>query len=115
MYRVRTGAILLAIVLVAAACGPEADISTSLPGTTTDGQTAPDGEWVLEIEDGKRELAKLDAQVAARTRALPLYQQTLGSDDLADALRQRRDHPMHALLRRLYHEQWSLAGEGEKS
>jgi hypothetical protein len=52
VYRVRTGAILLAIVLVAAACGPEADISTSVPGTTTDSQTAPDGEWVLEIKDG---------------------------------------------------------------
>jgi hypothetical protein len=73
------------------------------------------GEIARQIEDGKRELAKLDAQVAARTRALPLYQATLGSDDLADSLRQRRDHPMHALLRRLYHEQRSLAGEGDES
>jgi hypothetical protein len=71
------------------------------------------GEIAREIEDGKRELAKMDAQVSARTRALPLYQATLGGDDLADALRQRRDHPMHALLRRMYHEQRSLA-EGDQ-
>jgi ActR/RegA family two-component response regulator len=72
------------------------------------------GEIAREIEDGKRELAKMDAQVSARTRALPLYQATLGGDDLADALRQRRDHPMHALLRRMYHEQRSLAEGDEK-
>jgi hypothetical protein len=72
------------------------------------------GEIARQIEDGKRELAKFDAQMAARTRALPLYQATLGDETLTDALRSRRDHPMHALLRRMYHEQQSLAaGPGE--
>jgi hypothetical protein len=47
----------------------------------------------------------------ARTRALPLYQATQQSEGLADQLRQRRDHPMHALLRRMYHETRSLAGQ----
>ena len=65
-------------------------------------------EIARELEDGKRELAKLDAQLGARTRALPLYQATQGSDGLSDSLRQRRDHPMHALLRRMYHESRSL-------
>ena len=64
-----------------------------------------------ELEDGKRELAKLDSQLVARTRALPLYQATQQSDGLADQLRARRDHPMHALLRRMYHETRSLAAE----
>jgi hypothetical protein len=73
-------------------------------------------EIVRELEDGRRELAKLDSQVNARTRALPLYQATGGSDGLTEALRSRRDHPMHALLRRMYHEQRSLAdAPGKKS
>lgn len=72
------------------------------------------GELAREIEDGKRELAKLDAQVDARTRALPLYRATQRSDGLADELRARRDHPMHALLRRMYHESRSLStGKGD--
>jgi len=70
-------------------------------------------EIVRELEDGRRELAKLEAQVNARTRALPLYRQTLDSDGLAESLRSRRDHPMHALLRRMYHEQRSLAAGEE--
>ena len=70
-------------------------------------------EIARELEDGKRELAKLDSQLGARTRALPLYQATANSDGLSDALRARRDHPMHALLRRMYHESRSLS-TGEK-
>ncbi|HVH19282.1 MAG TPA: hypothetical protein VNF72_13345 [Myxococcota bacterium] len=65
-------------------------------------------EIARELEDGKRELAKLDSQLGARTRALPLYQATSNSDGLSDSLRARRDHPMHALLRRMYHESRSL-------
>ena len=65
-----------------------------------------------ELADGKAQLASLDAQVSARTRALPLYRATEKSDGLADELRARRDHPMHALLRRMYHEQRSLAADG---
>jgi hypothetical protein len=47
---------------------------------------------------------RIDKQIEARTRALPLYKATLGTDGLADELRARRDHPVHVLLRRLYHE-----------
>jgi hypothetical protein len=50
-------------------------------------------------------LDRIDKQIAARNRALPLYKETLGTDGLADALRARRDHPVHVLLRRLYHEE----------
>jgi hypothetical protein len=92
-----------------AAPDPDAALAT----TSTAGVAELElGEIARELEDGKRELAKLEAQLDARTRALPLYQATLGSDGLSDALRQRRDHPMHSLLRRMYHEQRSLAGEG---
>lgn len=58
-----------------------------------------------EIADGKRLLETLDRQVEARKRALPLYRAALETDGLGDALRAQRDHPMHALLRRMYHEQ----------
>jgi hypothetical protein len=49
----------------------------------------------------------LEKQIAARTEALPLYEETLATDELADDLRAQRDHPMHTLLRRMYHEQRS--------
>lgn len=56
---------------------------------------------------------RLDKQIDARSRALPLYKETLATDGLADALRARRDHPVHVLLRRLYHEGRQERGAGE--
>jgi len=49
-------------------------------------------------------LERLEKQIAARSRALPLYHETLSLPDLASELRARRDHPVHTLLRRVYHE-----------
>jgi hypothetical protein len=62
-------------------------------------------ELSRQIGDAKRLLTTLDKQLEARTRALPIYQETLATDALAEDLRARRDHPMHTLLRRMYHEQ----------
>jgi hypothetical protein len=49
-------------------------------------------------------LGKLEQQIAARTRALPLYRETLTTDGLGGALRGRRDHPVHLLLARMFYE-----------
>ncbi len=49
-------------------------------------------------------LQQLDRQIGARSQALPLYRETLATDGLADELRAQRDHPVHKLLRRMYHE-----------
>jgi hypothetical protein len=57
-----------------------------------------------EIEADRELLLKLDRQIEARSRALPLYRETLATDGLADQLRSQRDHPVHTLLRRMYHE-----------
>jgi len=57
-----------------------------------------------EIEMGSRMLAKLDDQIQARSRALPIFRQVLEVRDLAPELRSQRDHGMHTLLRRMYHE-----------
>jgi len=66
---------------------------------------ASDGQRAArDLEDGGRQLAKLDKQITARTRALPLFRAVVQSEDLAPALRSQREHPMHTLLRRLYHE-----------
>jgi hypothetical protein len=66
---------------------------------------------VLEEHDRERErsevkvlLARLDAQVEARERALPAYRSARATQGLSDELRARRDHPVHALLRRMYFE-----------
>jgi hypothetical protein len=64
-----------------------------------------------EIADTSRRLETLERQVEARQRALPLYRAALQTDGIADALRAQRDHPMHALLRRMYHEQRASAQE----
>ncbi|MEE9279631.1 MAG: hypothetical protein V3V67_05610 [Myxococcota bacterium] len=49
-------------------------------------------------------LARIDKQVEARTRALPLYRATLADDALMRELAVERDHPVHELLRQVYHE-----------
>jgi len=54
---------------------------------------------------------RLDEQIRARTRTLPLYKATLATDGLAAELRARRDHPVHALLRRMYFERRPSAEE----
>jgi hypothetical protein len=69
------------------------------------------GADVLEAHDREREraevealLARLDAQVEARERALPAYRSARATQGLSDELRARRDHPVHGLLRRMYFE-----------
>jgi len=73
------------------------------------------GDVAQSLSDAKAQLARLDQQIAARTRALPLYKETLATDGLAEELRLRRDHPVHALLRRMYHELRSAAEAKEKN
>lgn len=66
--------------------------------------TAESRRIARELEDGGRQLAKLDKQISARARALPLFRAVVESENLAPALRRERQHPVHTLLRRLYHE-----------
>jgi hypothetical protein len=68
---------------------------------------------VQQLSDAKAQLVRLDQQIAARSRALPLYKETLATDGLAEELRTRRDHPVHTLLRRMYHELRSAAESKE--
>jgi hypothetical protein len=49
-------------------------------------------------------LEKLNRKVTARSKALPLYRATLETGGLIEHLRSQRDHPVHTLLRRIYHE-----------
>jgi hypothetical protein len=60
-----------------------------------------------KIEEAKLLLNKLDKQLEARKRAMPLYQETTKTDGLIDELRAQRDHPAHTLLRRFYFEKRS--------
>ena len=57
-----------------------------------------------DISEQSALLERLDTQIEARRRTLPLYKSTLETDGLSNELRARRDHPVHALLRRMYHE-----------
>ena len=57
-----------------------------------------------KLADAEAQLARTDQQIAARSRALPLFKATLETDGLAQEMRARRDHPVHLLLRRMYHE-----------
>lgn len=57
-----------------------------------------------KLADAEALLARTEQQIAARSRALPLWKETLATDGLADEMRARRDHPVHVLLRRMYHE-----------
>lgn len=66
--------------------------------------TAESRRIARELEDGGRQLSKLDKQISARARALPLFRAVVESEALAPELRSQRQHPVHTLLRRLYHE-----------
>jgi hypothetical protein len=66
--------------------------------------TAESRRIARELEEGGRRLAKLDKQISARARALPLFRAVVESSDLAPLLRGQRQHPVHTLLRRIYHE-----------
>jgi hypothetical protein len=57
-----------------------------------------------DIDEASALVERLSTQIEARRRTLPLYKSTLETDGLSDELRSRRDHPLHALLRRMYHE-----------
>jgi ActR/RegA family two-component response regulator len=59
------------------------------------------------LAETSAQLEKLDLQIAARSRALPLFEATFDSGELAAELRAQRGHPVHALLRRMYHEKRS--------
>lgn len=66
--------------------------------------TAESRRIARDLEEGGRQLAKIDKQISARARALPLFRAVVESEDLSAALRSQRQHPIHTLLRRLYHE-----------
>jgi hypothetical protein len=83
---------------------PPAAIDASGDDGTVRFGTAESRRIAREIEDGGRQLAKLDKQIAARARALPLFRAVVESGNLAPELRSQRQHPVHTLLRRLYHE-----------
>jgi hypothetical protein len=64
-----------------------------------------------EVAEAQRELAEasamleqLDQQIEARARTIPVYVATLETDGMGAEMRARRDHPLHGLLRRMYHE-----------
>lgn len=47
---------------------------------------------------------RLDVRIQAIEQALPIFKATLGQEDLIRELAMQRDHPLHALLRRLAEE-----------
>jgi hypothetical protein len=81
------------------------------PAAPEAAEDAADEPEPLELAAVARELAergtlltRVEQQIAARSRALPIYREAIGTEDLVSGLRTRRDHPLHRLLRRMYHE-----------
>lgn len=93
--------------------------STTLPAKRADSgaggaTSAPPDRRSIQVEKATltRQIAelsaledKLDHKIAGRARALPLYQATTKSNELIPELRSQRGHPVHTLLRRMFHEQ----------
>jgi hypothetical protein len=84
-----------------------ASLDDSPPANAAPLDAAELADLSREIEEAKTLRARLDQQLDARTRTLPVFEATLETDGLAAELRARRDHPLHALLRRMYHEKRS--------
>lgn len=80
------------------------------PGNSEDSAFSPNpsraerSQILRDIQRANGQLEKLERQITARNRALPLFREAAKSDTLIDQLRQSRDHPVHSLLRRLHHE-----------
>lgn len=60
---------------------------------------------VQRIAELERLVGKLEKQIGGRKAAIPLYGSIFASDELIPAMRAQREHPVHTLLRRMYHEQ----------
>jgi len=90
-----------ALVAGPAAPAPDLDAEAAAPGPLAY------AELMRRIAEMTGQLGKLDAQIEARSRALPLFKATLATGDLTGELRANRSHPLHALLRRMYHEKRS--------
>jgi hypothetical protein len=58
-----------------------------------------------ELAEASALLERIDEQIDARARTLPIYTATLDTDGLGAELRARRDHPLHKLLRLMHHEE----------
>ena len=58
----------------------------------------------LDLERLSSSGSRLEAQIDAIEESLPIFEATLGHDDMVWALAAQRDHPVHALLRRFAEE-----------
>jgi hypothetical protein len=91
----------------------------SAPASMGEGRSSGGGRALdaAEVAEAQRELAeasamleRLDQQIEARARTIPVYVATLESDGMGAEMRARRDHPLHSLLRRMYHEDRGAEG-----
>jgi hypothetical protein len=88
--------------------GPGAGAPQHHPDAAPTGRgldAAERAEAERERDEASALLERLDQQIEARARTIPIYVATLESDGLGAELRARRDHPLHGLLRRMYHEE----------
>ena len=58
----------------------------------------------LDLERMSSNHDRLDARIDAISQSLPIFKATLGHEALLDELSARREHPVHALLRRYAEE-----------
>jgi hypothetical protein len=91
--------------------GPRAPAGVAVAGPAAPADAPPDApdplvyqDLTQRIQQTAAQLDKLDKQIEARSRALPLYKAALATADLSSDLRAQRGNPIHALLRRMYHE-----------
>lgn len=95
------------------------DLDADLPEVAASGPVAPpvDPGEIAALSARIAELGsaqeRLDDQIEARVRALPLFKQALESGGLDSELATRRDHAVHALVRRIYFENADPKGDSE--
>jgi hypothetical protein len=97
---------------------PDGDFVPASTEAALPAAPAPDAAELAErnraVAETSALLERLDKQIEARTRTLPLYKATLATDGLAAELRSQRDHPVHSLLRRMYFESRARPEESRK-
>ncbi|HEB90796.1 MAG TPA: hypothetical protein ENI85_14580 [Deltaproteobacteria bacterium] len=69
----------------------------------------------LDLERLSSSGSRLEARIDAIEESLPIFEATLGHDDMVWKLAAQRDHPVHALLRRLAEETGETASPSSPS
>lgn len=83
---------------------PNAESAATLPPVSAGNPRVDIVKMNAEMGVLARAEARIATQIEARRRALPRFKRVLDGENLSQEMASRRDHPVHALVRRMFFE-----------